>query len=113
MGNPCVRGFHCSARVGAATTNVTCIPLPTTGQKCWGHCEAPAHCIGDVCRAGLGERGERCQPRTDGCRADLICDLTTTSCSPRRPRGAACNIHGECASGACVTSPRTGLTTCR
>jgi hypothetical protein len=103
MGNPCMPGLRCEANV--------CRRLPKRGEECRGHCDGANFCIEHVCREALGQLGESCQPGVDGCSAGLRCTLRQ-KCEPRLPAGAQCAGHDDCASGACVTPPRSGPTTC-
>lgn len=110
-GNPCARGLYCSPGPDGSPTHKTCVALPKSGERCAGPCEAPSFCIGHVCRARLGDRGETCWGDRS-CGTGLFCEFPTGTCMARREAGSRCDISSECASGACTTSMRTGASAC-
>jgi hypothetical protein len=63
-----------------------------------GQCVGLSESTEGICRSFVGE-GEPCAAAP--CGKGLHCHAGTKRCEAKRPAGATCNLHGECASGGC------------
>ena len=102
-GVSCFSSSDCASGLVCGFGTSTCVPAPAIGEPCdFGSCGPGASCsVDDRCVAAGGE-GEACDG-LGGCDDGLTCVLGDSSATCSRPVavGGACQMHAECASGAC------------